>query len=93
MRLLCAASPRAELRSAGKCFFATWLLVFVLYPSASQGDAANILLADVPIALTFSYSISYDTCRGHAAFTLFFVRGLASWVVWCHYACFSQGLC
>ena len=37
---------------------------FCSCPIVSQSDAANIFI------LTFSYSISYDTCRGHAAFTL-----------------------
>jgi hypothetical protein len=68
-------SVRAELRSAAKFFLLPdcW---FLFYTQARHRVTRLTSLADVPIAQTFSYSISYDTCRGHAAFTLFFVRGL-----------------
>ena len=67
-------SVRAELRSAAKFFLLPdcW---FLFYTQARHRVTRLTSLADVPIAQTFSYSISYDTCRGHAAFTLFLYYG------------------
>ena len=50
-----------------------WFLFYT--QSRHRVTRLTFLLADVPMAQTFSYSISYDTCRGHAAFTLFFYCG------------------
>jgi len=49
-------------------------IVEKLAPTPRKNRPPTTIIAE--LARLFSYSISYDTCRGHAAFTLFFVRGL-----------------
>ena len=77
MRLLCAASPHADQDQR----------VRIRNDSvrAELRSAAKffcyLIVTVFALAQMFSYSISYDTCRGHAAFTPFLLQSIASWVI------------